>query len=207
MNYLNTNTLVLNRNWQAVNVCTVARAFALLCCGHANVVVEKGDNEFATFTLNDWAEFSRSYDGHDVVHSARLKFRVPRVILLLFFDKLVGKDVKFTRHNIFERDGHCCQYCGKKFDKRELNLDHVIPRDMGGSTTWENIVCACIPCNTAKANRTPMQAGLKLIKKPKRPKWRPMMKLSMSDVYHQDWRHFLDLACWKVEFGEAVKTP
>ena len=79
------------------------------------------------------------------------------------------KEVKFTRHNIFERDKNTCQYCGRVFDRKDLNLDHVIPRDRGGPTTWENIVCSCIECNTQKANRTPQEAGMHLIRKPKRP--------------------------------------
>ena len=169
---LNQNTLVLNRLWQATNICTVGRSFTLLCCGHAEVVRDMGNNDFQTFSLGEWADFSRGYEGDDVVHSAKNTYRVPRVILLLYFDRIIGKDVKFTRHNIFERDGHRCQYCGTKMDKKLLNLDHVIPRDMGGSTTWENIVCSCIKCNSLKANRTPSQAGMKLLKVPKKPRWR-----------------------------------
>ena len=90
------------------------------------------------------------------------------------------KEVKFTRHNIFERDHNTCQYCGKVFDRKDLNLDHVIPRDRGGPTTWENIVCSCIKCNTQKANRTPQEAGMHLIRKPKRPKWRPFVQVNLG---------------------------
>jgi len=123
----------------------------------------------------------------------------------LFFDRLPHKEVKFTRHNIFERDRNTCQYCAKHFDRRELNLDHIIPRDRGGATTWENIVCACIPCNTRKANRTPTEAGMHLIKKPKRPKWRPFVNVTIGAVAHDSWKHFLDLAYWNVELGEDVR--
>ena len=157
-NVLNENVLVLNRLWQAINVCTVERAFMLLYMGHAEVVTEDSGN-FQTFDFHEWREFSQGHHGEDVVHTVSFKIRIPRVILLLFFDRLPHKEVKFTRHNIFERDHNMCQYCGKHFDRRELNLDHIVPRDHGGTTTWENIVCACIPCNTRKANRTP--AGMK----------------------------------------------
>lgn len=200
-NVLNENVLVLNRLWQAVNVCTVERAFALLYMGHAEVVLETGGT-FQTFDFSEWREFSRGHHGEDVVRTVSFKIRIPRVILLLFFDRLPHKEVKFTRHNIFERDRNTCQYCGKHFDRRELNLDHVIPRERGGSTTWENIVCACIGCNTRKANRTPAEAGMHLIRKPKRPKWRPFVNVTISNVAHDSWRHFLDLAYWNVELGE-----
>jgi 5-methylcytosine-specific restriction endonuclease McrA len=202
---LNDNVLVLNRLWQAINICTAQRAFTLLCCGHAEVVLED-NGDFKQYDLMEWADESRGYTGDDVVHSARHAFRVPRVILLLFFDRLPNKEVKFTRHNIYERDGHRCQYCGKKFDKKLLNFDHVIPRDMGGSTTWENIVCACIDCNTRKQNRTPAQAGMKLLKKPKRPKWRPFVNVSVKDIYRPEWSHFMDLAMWAPVELTGVET-
>ena len=203
-NVLNENVLVLNRLWQAINVCTVERAFMLLYMGHAEVVVEDS-GDFQTFDFHEWREFSQGHHGEDVVHTVSFKIRIPRVILLLFFDRLPHKEVKFTRHNIFERDHNTCQYCGKHFDRKELNLDHIVPRDHGGTTTWENIVCACIPCNTRKANRTPTQAGMHLIKKPKRPKWRPFVNVTIASVAHDSWKHFLDLAYWNVELGEDVK--
>jgi 5-methylcytosine-specific restriction endonuclease McrA len=203
-NLLNENVLVLNRLWQAINVCTVERAFCLLYTGHAEVVLEAGGN-FQTFDFREWRDFSAAHHGEDVVHTVSFKVRVPRVILLLFFDRLPHKEVKFTRHNIFERDHNACQYCGKRFDRRELNLDHVIPRDRGGTTTWENVVCACIPCNTRKANRTPFEAGMHLVRKPKRPKWRPFVNVSIQMIAHDSWKHFLDLAYWNVELGEDEK--
>ena len=202
-NMLNENVLVLNRLWQAINVCTAERAFTLLYMGHAEVVVENGGN-FQTFDFHEWRDFTQNHDGDDVVHTVSFKIRIPRVILLLFFDRLPHKEVKFTRHNIFERDRNTCQYCGKHFDRRDLNLDHVIPRDRGGTTTWENIVCACIPCNTRKANRSPTEAGMHLIRKPKRPKWRPFVNVTIATVAHDSWKHFLDLAYWNVELGEDV---
>jgi 5-methylcytosine-specific restriction endonuclease McrA len=204
-NLLNQNVLVLNRLWQAINVCTVERAFSLLYMGHAEVVVENG-GAFETFDFNEWRDFSQNHDGaDDVVHTISFKIRIPRVILLLFFDRLPRKEVKFTRHNIFERDHNTCQYCGKRCDRRDLNLDHVIPRDRGGTTTWENVVCACITCNTKKGNRLPHEAGMKLIRKPRRPKWRPFVNVNFAHVGHDSWKHFLDLAYWNVELGDEVR--
>jgi 5-methylcytosine-specific restriction endonuclease McrA len=198
---LTSPVLVLNRLWQAVNICSAERAFALLYQGHAQVV-DASAGGFQTHNFQQWREVSETYDGQDVVNTVTWKIRVPKVILLLMFDRLPKKEVKFTRHNIFERDHNTCQYCGEHFDRRELNLDHVMPRDRGGQTTWENIVCSCIPCNSRKANRTPQEAGLKLVRKPKRPKWRPFLEFQFSKTRDDSWKHFLDLAYWNVELSD-----
>jgi 5-methylcytosine-specific restriction endonuclease McrA len=116
------------------------------------------------------------------------------------------KEVKFTRHNIFERDKNTCQYCGGIFERKDLNLDLVTPRDRGGPTTWENIVCSCIPCNTRKTNRTPLEAGMHLVRKPKRPKWRPFVQVNLGFQQHDSWKHFLDLAYWNVELGSDAEV-
>ncbi len=201
MNSLGQHVLVLNRLWQAVNVCSVRRAFMLLYSGHAQVVAADGSG-YQTFNFGQWHDFSRSYAGDDVVETIRFKIRIPKIIVLLFYDRFPKKEVKFTRHNIFERDKNTCQYCGVAFDRSELNLDHVIPRDRGGRMIWENIVCSCIPCNTKKGNRTPDEAGMHLVRKPKRPKWRPALHVTFHRHADESWRHFLDLAYWNVELGD-----
>ena len=197
--------LVLNRLWQAVNVCSVRRALTLLFEGHAQVVFGVGDGDYRTLDFQQWRDLSEaSPDPEGSVSTVSFRIRVPRVILLMGFDRFPKKEVKFTRHNLFERDRNTCQYCGKTFDRRDLNLDHVIPRDRGGPTTWENIVCSCIPCNTRKANRTPAEAQMHLVRKPKRPKWRPFVQVSFGASIHDSWRHFLDVAYWNVELGSEV---
>lgn len=202
---LNQQVLVLNRLWQAVNVCSVRRALTLLFEQHAEVVDGNGSGDFKTYDFRQWRYFSESSHPGETVGTISFRIRVPRVIRLMVFDRLPKKEVKFTRHNIFERDKNTCQYCGKVFDRKDLNLDHVIPRDRGGPTTWENIVCSCIPCNTRKANRTPAEAGLRLVRKPKRPKWRPFIQVNFGVPVHDSWKHFLDLAYWNVELGEEVR--
>ena len=202
---LDRQVLVLNRLWQAINVCTVRRAFTLVCQGHAHVVStdsSEGRSNFRTHDFESWRDFSSREPEEEMVHTISFKIRVPRIIVLMIFDRLPKKEVKFTRHNIFERDKNTCQYCGKVFDKRDLNLDHVIPRDKGGQTTWENIVCSCIPCNTRKGNRLPHQTGMHLIRKPVRPKWRPFVSITFDGQHHESWRHFVDLAYWNVELGD-----
>ncbi|MCE2827795.1 MAG: HNH endonuclease [Verrucomicrobium sp.] len=204
-NVLCDQVLVLNRLWQAVNVCSVRRALTLLFEGNAQVVFGMADGDYRTLDFQQWRDLSASEpEGEASVGTVSFRIRVPRVILLMGFDRFPKKEVKFTRHNLFERDQNTCQYCGKVFDRRDLNLDHVIPRDRGGPTTWENIVCSCIPCNTRKANRTPAEANLRLVRKPKRPKWRPFVQVSFGASMHDSWRHFLDVAYWNVELGSEV---
>ncbi len=194
--------LVLNRLWQAVNVCSVRRAMSLLFQGQAQVVFNGGENAFRTFNFGEWTDFSSEESHTDSIGTVSFKIRVPRVILLMVYDRLPRKEVKFTRHNIFERDKNTCQYCGKTLDRIELNLDHVVPKNRGGPTTWENIVCSCIPCNTRKANRTPRESSMNLIRDPKRPKWRPFVQVTFGMKAHDSWKHFIDVAYWNVELGD-----
>ena len=196
--------LVLNRLWQAVNIIGARRAFALLARGHAHVVHHHAE-DFKTFTMLDWIDFSRHnppLSAVEAVHTIRHTIRLPRVILLTFFDRLPCKELKLTRNNVFERDKSTCQYCAKAMPREQLNLDHVIPRDYGGKTTWENIVCSCIKCNSKKANRLPHEAHMRLIRKPVRPKWRPVISLVLGNQHREMWKDFLDLAYWNVELDE-----
>jgi hypothetical protein len=184
--HVNPHVLVLNRLWQAINVCTVDRAFALLYTGHAQVVNEE-PHGFNTYSFHEWCEFSRAAQDDEMVRTIAIRIRIPRIILLCFFDRVPNKEVK---------------YCGKKFDRRDLNLDHVVPRHQGGLTTWTNVVCSCIPCNSRKSNHTPEQARMHLIRKPKKPRWRPFMEIQFARAPHKSWNHFLDFAYWNVELGE-----
>lgn len=200
--------LVLNRLWQAVNTCSARRAFTLLYQGHAQVVSQDGSNNYLTHDFQSWRDFSQSNPEPEMVKTISLSIRIPKIIVLMLFDRLPKKEVKFTRHNVFERDRDTCQYCGRTLDRADLNLDHVLPRDRGGLTTWENIVCSCIPCNTRKGNHLPHEVGMSLIRKPKRPQWRPFVTLSFSasNPRHESWKRFLDIAYWNVELGENLST-
>jgi 5-methylcytosine-specific restriction endonuclease McrA len=198
---LNTKVLVLNRSYLPVHITSVRRAFSLLYQGLAEAVNE----QYQTFDFASWSELSVSMHD-DTVGLIDRMIRVPRVILLLTYDRVPKRQVRFSRFNVYARDRNTCQYCGRRFPRIELNLDHVIPRDRGGPTTWENIVCSCIVCNTRKANRTPSEASLHLIRKPKRPKWRPFVQVNLGFQHHDSWKHFLDLAYWNVELGSDSET-
>ena len=182
--------LVLNRLWQPVHTCSVKRAMKLLCLGHAQVVQTEGEARYQTHDIGSWLEYSETSITEEVIHSVKIALQVPKIIVLAIYDRLPRKEVKFTRQNVFLRDKHICQYCRKSFPESQLNLDHVVPRDHGGITSWDNIVTSCIPCNTKKANRTPAQANLYLPKPPRAPRLRPLygMKEHSND---KAWEEFV----------------
>jgi 5-methylcytosine-specific restriction endonuclease McrA len=187
--------LVLNRQWQAVNIVGVQRAFSLLLQDHAQVIYI-GDGSYEMMGPERWLALSaeeEAADGEAYIQTVRMRIRVPKVLLLREYNKLPGHEVRFTRNNLFERDKYRCQYCGENFEAVYLNMDHVIPRDKGGRTSWENIVTSCIKCNSRKANRLPHQASMHLIKKPERPRWRPFISLLINQNYDADWDHFIKL--------------
>lgn len=197
------NVLVLNRNYLAIRVINVRRAFSLLFRELAEVVhIESG--QYTSYDFSEWCELSelaREFepDAHDWVRTVRLHIAVPRIIRLAFYDRLPKQSVKFNRRNLYARDGNLCQYCGKKYPTTELSLDHVIPRSQGGETTWDNVVCACLQCNIKKGGRTPAQAHLKLIALPKKPRRNPVLTVKLADGRYASWKAFLDNAYWSVE--------
>lgn len=185
--------LVLNRLWQPVNIVGVRRAFSLLMQEHAQAL-DNTSGSFQMLNAEDWIQFSLSNPPEhdfDAIQTIKMRIRIPTVLLLREYDRVPTKEVKFNRRNVFDRDDHTCQYCGHGYNERDLNLDHVIPRDQGGRTTWENIVTSCIRCNTQKANRMPHQAGMRLLKKPTRPKWRPFVSLVDEQDPEPEWMQFI----------------
>ncbi|AKU91274.1 HNH endonuclease [Vulgatibacter incomptus] len=198
---LDTNVLVLNRLFQPIQVTTVRRAFSLLYQGIAQAI----DEEFRLFDFSSWASLAAEI-GSDSIGTPTRRIRVPRVVVLTAFDRFPRTRVRFSRHNIYLRDDNTCQYCGRRLPRSELNLDHVKPRSHGGCTSWENVVCSCIPCNLKKANRTPDQAGMRLLNEPIRPKWSPLFRPpGRGGPGHSAWRPFLsmvDASYWNTELRE-----
>lgn len=175
-----TRTLLLSQGYEPIKVISWQRAITLLSLGKVEVVEEYTD-EIRTITV---------------------VFKIPAVVRLLRAFRRHAKPVKFSRVNIYARDGYRCQYCGVRCGIGELTYDHVVPRAKGGKTTWENIVCSCIKCNSRKANRLPHEAHMRLIRKPVRPKWRPVISLVLGNHNHEKWKDFLDVAYWNVELEE-----
>ena len=151
-------TLVLNRNWQPVHVATVERALVMLWNEAARVV---DPEDFQLYTWEDWAKFAPKA-GEAFIRGVRLRLRVPEVVALSGYDRLPVAHVTFSRRNIFKRDHYTCQYCGKTCDRKDLNLDHVLPRSRGGEHVWENVVAACRACTairTGAADRYADKSG------------------------------------------------
>ncbi|HVK67707.1 MAG TPA: HNH endonuclease [Polyangium sp.] len=116
-------------------------------------------------------EVLETYD--DEIRSPTMTIRAPAVVRLKRHGNSHKRGIKFSRTNVFVRDDFRCQYCGVQKDAGELTYDHVLPRVQGGRTVWENIVASCQSCNAKKRGRTPEQAGMKLLKKPEKPRWLP----------------------------------
>ncbi len=166
---LNSPVLVVNENYQPLNVCNVKRAFVLLHLGKAELVIK----------------------GHRSIHSMRIIFPLPSVIRLMYMIKLPNIKRRLSRHAIFHRDGFTCQYCGNH--NKSLILDHVKPRSRGGKHTWENVVSACTPCNHKKAGLTPKEARMHLLHKPMIPQPNPYYQLLHRSIL-EEWRPFIPWA-------------
>ncbi|MBI2082960.1 MAG: HNH endonuclease [Deltaproteobacteria bacterium] len=199
---LSSNVLVLNRSFVPINITSVRRAFVLFYQGLAKAV----DHElFETFDFKSWTELSVN-SHHETIGLVNHIIRIPRVILLTAYDRMPRRHVRFSRNNIYLRDGNRCQFCGEDFSRNELNLDHVIPRSRGGKTTWENVVTSCIECNRKKGGRLPSEAGLALIRHPIRPRWTPFVDFSGRAHSYKEWKPFfknlVDFSYWNLELEE-----
>ncbi|HYX10653.1 MAG TPA: HNH endonuclease, partial [Candidatus Acidoferrum sp.] len=127
---MNGVVLVLNQNYEPLNVCNLPRAFRLVFGEKAEII---------------------EYD-HQIIHTPRAEYHAPSVIRLQYQVRRPRPRVKLSRREIFTRDRHTCQYCGRQ--GHDLTLDHIMPRHRGGGHTWENLVTACKSCNHRKGGKT-----------------------------------------------------
>ena len=200
---LNSSVLILNRQYMAVHVVNVRRAFSLLVKQLAEVIHIE-DGQYANYDFESWREISElksqfKEPHEDWIRSVNFEIQVPRIMRLLYYDRLPKQRVRLNRRNIFARDDGKCQYCGKRFPSSELSLDHIIPTCRGGTTTWENLVCACVRCNVKKGGRTPAEAHMRLIREPVRPKRSPLLSVKLGNPKYASWKSFLDAAYWSVD--------
>ena len=191
------SVLALNRNFAAVHVVSVQRAFCLLWKGSAEVIDLDGGH-YMSYDFDGWCENSELKqsldacdDTEDWIRAVNYEIQVPRIIRLLSYDRIPRNTVKFNRRNVFLRDEHCCQYCRKRFPRQQLSLDHVHPRSRGGDDSWENVVCACLKCNVRKGGRTPQEAGMALMKPPVKPKRSPLISRQLTHQKYACWGKFL----------------
>lgn len=182
--------LVLNRNWQAINIITPAQAFCQMCTDSATALDILGRDAMVPVPWTDWLDLPIR-DGDFKIHTARGGIRVPTVIVLARYAKVPMSRPKFSSRGIRERDKNRCQYTGKKLAPGEGNIDHVIPRSRGGETSWTNCVLAAKSVNSRKGNRTPEEAGLKLLRPPQAPRAVPVTLTLKNALGIQDWQPFL----------------
>lgn len=162
--------LVLNGNYEPLNVTRVRRALLLLLRGKAEMIE----------------------DGRGTLHALSVAVPIPSVIRLAAYVHRPVLPRRLTRREVFIRDRGACQYCGHT--TKELTLDHVVPRHRGGKNTWANVVAACVPCNHRKAGRTPQEAGMHLLREPGLPSANPYYPFYRYLEAHQEWRRFVPLS-------------
>lgn len=187
------DTLVLNKLYIPIHIIGWKRAVSLLYQDLAHSL----DAELMPYDYNSWLEYANSPqfdDGYyNYVHSSRVTMAVPDILVLKEFKYLPKRDVKFTRENVFHRDNHKCAYCGKRFKRDDLTIDHILPKSKGGNNSWKNTISACMKCNNVKADRTPEQAGMPLKYQPTEPKWTDSLsKVKGSPDIRPNWLKFLE---------------
>lgn len=169
MSAVDANVLVLNLDYQPLNVCNVRRAIVLLGKDKAEVVEQN----------------------HAMIVSARSRTPAPSVIRLAYHIKRPRPVVKLTRKEVLQRDDHTCQYCGRR--AHDLTIDHVVPRHRGGQHVWENVVAACKTCNHRKGGKTISEARMRLVRDPFRPPSTPQYLFSSYLKNERSWHKFLGL--------------
>ena len=167
---MHTPVLVLNASYEPINICAARRAVVLVLKGVAMTEEENGH----------------------YLHAARFTMRLPSVIRLLEYRRIPHQTRALSRKNILLRDRNTCQFCGHQFPASELTLDHVVPRSRGGHSSWENLAACCYQCNNRKGDRTPEEAGLLLVRRP-RPFTLHTSRQLMRLIGRQDekWRKYL----------------
>jgi len=181
--------LELNKNWVAITATPTFRAIVLMFRGSAVAVCT---DTYETFDIDQWIDRSctRELPNSEVIRTVNLRIEKPEIILLRTYGGIPCGEINFNRNNLFARDKNKCQYCDKKFLSSKLTVDHVYPRSKGGITSFENCVASCHTCNNRKAGRTLRESGMKLIKRPTKPRWNPIMGF-LPREYPDSWNTFL----------------
>jgi 5-methylcytosine-specific restriction endonuclease McrA len=194
--YLHKSTvLVLNRNWQAIGIKTPAEAFCMLVGGTGTPLDIQGDHAINKVTWAEWIKLPVR-PGDQKIGTPRGDIRVPTVIVAANYAHVPMRRPKFTAQGIWERDRGICQYTGQKLRPGEGNIDHVVPKSRGGKNSWENCVLSHKGVNSKKGNKLPQEAGLKLLKEPKKPQAVPatvaIQRWTADQVVKiPDWQKFI----------------
>ena len=182
--------LVLNRNWQAINVRTPQEAFCMMATNVATGLKIEGEDQIQPVKWDEWIQLPvRPED--QFVRTVHGQIRVPTVIVAVNFARVPKKRPKFSARGIRERDGNRCQYTGAVLKHEEGSIDHVVPRSRGGPNSWDNCVWASKRVNAHKGNRLPDEVGLKLLKVPRAPRELPISEWIENAHKVRDWGMFL----------------
>ena len=165
---LNEPVLLLNINYEPINVCSTRRALALVFSGKAETLV----------------------NGRGTIQSSNEAFELPSIIKLRYMVKRPRPRVALSKREILRRDDYTCQYCGRRSSM--LTLDHIIPRHLGGPHSWNNLVAACATCNRQKGGRTPEEANMHLHRPPFEPSPSAYYRFSRHLAQRDEWEPFLD---------------
>ena len=163
---LDSRVLVLNQNYEPMSVCSARRAIVLLYLEKAEMIERN----------------------HEMVHSVNMTMPLPSIVRLGKLVRAPRKRILLNRRNILRRDKHECQYC--RTTEGPITVDHILPRNRVGLDTWENLVCACMACNTKKGNRTPREANMKLIRRPRKPGY-PFFIQHLVGIPDERWKPYL----------------
>ncbi|BDS07907.1 hypothetical protein NT6N_29470 [Oceaniferula spumae] len=191
MSILHKNTvLVLNRNWQAISVTTPAQAYGQMASDAATGLDIQHLDWMVPVDWKTWLTLPVR-EGDLSIGTARGPVRAPTVLVLSRYADVPMHRPRLSARNLWHRDGGRCQYSGRLLSREEGNIDHILPQSRGGETSWENCVLACRKINTRKADRTPSEAGLRLIRKPEIPRAVPITLTLQNQHGIEDWNVFL----------------
>lgn len=182
------DVLVLNKGFIPIHIIEWQRCMSLIAQGAARAL----DNDFVSYEFEDWLVFSTMSDAFPPIHTVNRRILLPEIIFLKNYNKLHNKDVKYSRQTLFQRDQFICGYCGQKFEKGKLTVDHIIPRSRGGKTTWDNTVTACTTCNGLKADKLLHEAKMELLHKPKKPSWLGPFQHARPHRVCKSWNKFME---------------
>ena len=194
MDHLTRDTvLVLNRNWQAIHVKNPLEAMTIMYSDTATALDIRGEDHMIPLRWNEWIKLPIDSEKDDFIQTVRGNIKIPKVLVLCNYDKVPRKRPKFSPKAVWDRDQGICQYTGQKLTLQNANIDHIIPRSRGGKTDWGNCVLTHKDVNAKKADRTPEEAGLRLIRKPQDPKELPSTFYIKNKHNVREWDMFLNL--------------
>jgi len=191
IDHLKLPVLVLNKGWQPIAVASVRRSIVQVMSNVASFL----DDNYNLHDIDGWLGLSipRGCEAIGMTRGGRM--RIPEIMVLANYERFPIREVKLTRRNLMVRDRFKCQYTGEIVSSHNATMDHVVPQSAGGRTTWDNVVLSSEVANRRKADRTPEQAGMKLLKAPRRPEWNPIYsrfaRLSARSSVPASWKKFI----------------